>query len=512
MAITFLPTQTEGSGPEDLGGPKSDDDSYDDPTHQLSSVNWNSLILYIIALATEVGLSDGSTAGSLRKALNDFITSVTDGSAILDVAELSVQSSLTATAGIINDLSTGALNGSGIVKVYGTISPAQITSDQTTYNPTDLGISSVLRVSTDALRNIRSLANGIQGKVLILLNIGSFPLVLSHEYTTGTTASNRFTLPGGADLTIHAGGTAVLWYDNTSSRWRAASSTVDFGEAGDITTIGTANAAGSTGEVADAGHTHNHGAQTDQSHHALATRLAHGFLAALDYDRMVGESKIRVTVFRTSFGELYTSYLSTTLSGTGTSVSQTAVGLGPSVLIAAGTTTTGAAALRQIANQFYNGASNVAEYYLSVLAGIYDGLPDGTDNFTVMVAAFTNSSFTTDGVGFIYDHTVSANWQFFKLAASVFTYVDTGVAATGNNTGISTFKRFTTHVVGGGAGGTATGYIDGVQVGQFVASLPTISAGYMVPYRIVKTLGTNNRRGVAAFAEGWYSPTGGSRP
>jgi hypothetical protein len=72
MAITFLPTRTEGSGPEDLGQAKADASAYNDPTVQLAAVNFNNLADFLIALGAEVGLTDGSTVGSLRADLIDL--------------------------------------------------------------------------------------------------------------------------------------------------------------------------------------------------------------------------------------------------------------------------------------------------------------------------------------------------------------------------------------------------------------------------------------------------------
>jgi hypothetical protein len=71
MAITFLPTRTEGSGPEDLGQAKSNAQPYTDPNVQLAAVNFNNLADFLIALAAEVGLTDGSTPDSIRENLDN---------------------------------------------------------------------------------------------------------------------------------------------------------------------------------------------------------------------------------------------------------------------------------------------------------------------------------------------------------------------------------------------------------------------------------------------------------
>jgi hypothetical protein len=100
----------------------------------------------------------------------------------------------------------------------GDISPAQITGNQDDYNPTGLSTASVLRLDTDASRNLTGIAGGADGRILVVHNIGSFPLVLVHDATS--TAANRFYLPGSANLQVNPNETAILRYDATSSRWR----------------------------------------------------------------------------------------------------------------------------------------------------------------------------------------------------------------------------------------------------------------------------------------------------
>ena len=113
---------------------------------------------------------------------------------------------------------TALLDAQQDVQVSGDISPAQITGDQNNYNPANLATSSVLRLSSDATRNITGLAGGADGRLLIILNIGSFAITLVTE-SASSTAGNRFAI--GANITVGAGEGIVLLYDSTSSRWRA---------------------------------------------------------------------------------------------------------------------------------------------------------------------------------------------------------------------------------------------------------------------------------------------------
>jgi len=104
------------------------------------------------------------------------------------------------------------------VSLTGDISPAQITANQNDYNPAGLSTAAVLRVNSDASRNVTSLAGGADGRIVTIMNIGSFPIVLKNDDGATGTATNRFALTG--DLTLAAKQSAMLMYDSTASRWR----------------------------------------------------------------------------------------------------------------------------------------------------------------------------------------------------------------------------------------------------------------------------------------------------
>lgn len=144
-------------------------------------------------------------------------------------ATLSLDSSLTylsfGSTSITMDGITNTLMGDVIVSdsfnLAGDISPSTITSNQNNYNPTGLSTASTLRILSDAARNITGLANGADGRIIILHNIGSFPITLKTQ-STSSTAANRFAFT--EDIVI-AGGepggdSALLRYDSTASRWR----------------------------------------------------------------------------------------------------------------------------------------------------------------------------------------------------------------------------------------------------------------------------------------------------
>lgn len=118
----------------------------------------------------------------------------------------------------LDNASAAAAILSSAVTLSGVISPTQITSNQNDYSPTGLSTSAVLRLSSDASRDITGLAGGSSGRVLLLQNVGSFNIVLKDE-SGSSGAANRLALL--ADLTLLPDQAALLVYDSTSARWRA---------------------------------------------------------------------------------------------------------------------------------------------------------------------------------------------------------------------------------------------------------------------------------------------------
>lgn len=145
----------------------------------------------------------------------------------LSVAEGGTGATTAADARTALDLEVGVdvqaydadtLIGSTVIALTADISPSQITANQDDYNPTGLATANTLRLSTDASRDVTGLAGGADGRLMIVHNVGSNPLVLKDE-SASSTAANRFAL-GGADATLAANQSVTLQYDATSSRWR----------------------------------------------------------------------------------------------------------------------------------------------------------------------------------------------------------------------------------------------------------------------------------------------------
>lgn len=111
----------------------------------------------------------------------------------------------------------------------GDISPSQITSNQNDYNPTGLSTATVLRLSTDASRNITGLQGGADGRLIFIHNVGSNNIVLK-DADTNSSAANRFAFS--ADITMAADDGVILQYDSTSSRWRCIGKSPGGGSSG----------------------------------------------------------------------------------------------------------------------------------------------------------------------------------------------------------------------------------------------------------------------------------------
>lgn len=101
------------------------------------------------------------------------------------------------------------------VNLAGTLTPAQITANQNDYTPGSLATANQLRLSTDARRNVTGLAGGSTGRLLTVLNVGTFPAVFTYEDALSA-AANRFSF----GCTLGGGQCMMIQYDSTSSRWR----------------------------------------------------------------------------------------------------------------------------------------------------------------------------------------------------------------------------------------------------------------------------------------------------
>jgi len=83
----------------------------------------------------------------------------------------------------------------------------------------DVGAVDAARLDTDASRNITGFSGGRGGRYLVVINVGSFNIVLLHQ-DAGSAAANRIIAQGAVNLTLTPNQAAQLWYDATDTRWR----------------------------------------------------------------------------------------------------------------------------------------------------------------------------------------------------------------------------------------------------------------------------------------------------
>src|SRR6185436_3878390 len=105
----------------------------------------------------------------------------------------------------------------------GVLTPAQITGNTNNYAPTGLANASVLRLQTDASRNLTGLTGGSDRREILIFNIGGFDLVLT-DNDAASTAGNRFSMGGNTTLQTNEG--IAFWYDAASTVWRSYGRTV----------------------------------------------------------------------------------------------------------------------------------------------------------------------------------------------------------------------------------------------------------------------------------------------
>jgi hypothetical protein len=98
------------------------------------------------------------------------------------------------------------------------VTPGDIGADQNNYTP---NCSYFQRWSSNASRNVTglSIAGNQDGQTHVIVNVGSFDIVLKHQ-DTNSTAANRFISSTGADITLSANQAADTIYDGNTQRWR----------------------------------------------------------------------------------------------------------------------------------------------------------------------------------------------------------------------------------------------------------------------------------------------------
>ena len=180
---------------------------------------------------TDVGIFGGGEFECCRVTYNSGPNSITrgtiyassNGGSAVNFSAGTKTIIVSAPGALVDDIISGIIVSS--FALSGVLSPSQITANQDNYSPTDLATSTVLRLSTDASRNITGLAGGSSGRVISIVNVGSNNLVLKKDDGATSTAANRFDFAN--DVTLGAKHGCILIYDSTSSRWRLISRNLD---------------------------------------------------------------------------------------------------------------------------------------------------------------------------------------------------------------------------------------------------------------------------------------------
>lgn len=103
---------------------------------------------------------------------------------------------------------------------FGSVETVDITGGVDDYDIGD-GVS-IVRMSTTTGDALTGIANGSDRRRVVLLNIGSTSITLTHD-SANSSAANRFYGANSATVTIRQNGAVEVIYDGTSERWRIIS-------------------------------------------------------------------------------------------------------------------------------------------------------------------------------------------------------------------------------------------------------------------------------------------------
>jgi hypothetical protein len=99
----------------------------------------------------------------------------------------------------------------------------QLTADEDDWNPTDMDIATVVRMSSDAPRNLTGIVFAgvpVHAKRKTLINVGSFAITLKNLVSSDP--ANQFLLLGGTgDIILSPGDAQDIYYDDTNGKWRS---------------------------------------------------------------------------------------------------------------------------------------------------------------------------------------------------------------------------------------------------------------------------------------------------
>lgn len=143
--------------------------------------------------------------------------------ALSGILDIFGQSGVTIRSGSYVQLSGTFISAPTSFRLDSAISPTSLSASQNDYNPTSLSTANTIRQDASNNVNITGLQGGANGRIIIFHNISAANTISFTHEDAASSAANRFVCPSSATLTIPVGGTAVIRYDGTSSRWRIVS-------------------------------------------------------------------------------------------------------------------------------------------------------------------------------------------------------------------------------------------------------------------------------------------------
>lgn len=197
------------------------------PTGLAASYDW----VFPTALPGSTSLLQITSGGQVQTTRTPSIDTLTTSGNVSVGGTLGVTGTSTLGAVVADTIDvTNGLTADGVVDLAdvvqrtGVASPAAFAATQNNWNPAGLSAASVVRMESTGAQSITGIVAPGSGAILTLINIGASTITLEQE-DASSSAANRFSLPGGVDLAIAAGHAVTLWYDSTSSRWRAIGKT-----------------------------------------------------------------------------------------------------------------------------------------------------------------------------------------------------------------------------------------------------------------------------------------------
>jgi hypothetical protein len=143
-----------------------------------------------------------------------------DGQAIFAQHTNDVQDEVAALEAALLGVVVHAVNFGKAFHLSAQITPPVITANPNDYSPVGLVDATHLRLTTDAARTITGIVGSASnGRVLVVTNIGTFPLTLAHDDVLSSVGA-RILCPNNVAVTLGPNQSALLSYDIPSSHWR----------------------------------------------------------------------------------------------------------------------------------------------------------------------------------------------------------------------------------------------------------------------------------------------------